>query len=149
MTEETWDTIIGINLRGTFLCCKYCLSGMKAAKSGRIINMSSISAKSGGGLGVAHYVASKGGVEAFTRALAKECGPYNITANAVSPGVVYTPMHERINTPESLEKLRQLIPMQRLGVPEEVAGVVSFLCSEDARYVNGAIVPVNGGMRLD
>lgn len=149
MTEEAWDTIIGINLRGTFLCCKYCLPGMKAAKSGRIINMSSISARSGGGPGGAHYAASKGGVEAFTRALAKECGPYNITANAVSPGVVYTPMHERTNTPESLEKLRQLIPMQKLGVPDEVAGVVSFLCSEDARYVNGAIVPVNGGMRLD
>jgi len=149
ITEESWDTIIGINLRGTFLCCKYCLSGMKTAKSGRIINMSSISARSGGGQGAAHYVASKGGIEAFTRALAKECGPYNITANAVSPGVVYTPLHERINTPESLEKICHLIPMQKLGVPAEVAGVVAFLCSEDARYINGAIIPVNGGMRMD
>jgi len=149
MDIETWDTVLGINLRGTFLCCKYCLSAMKAAKSGRIINMSSISARSGGGPGASHYAASKGGIDAFTRALAKECGPYNITVNAVAPGVVYTPMHERTNTPETLEKLRLTIPMLRLGVPEEVAGVVSFLCSEDAAYVNGAIIPVNGGMRMD
>lgn len=149
MTEETWDSVIGINLKGTFLCCKYCLPEMKVAKSGRIINMSSISARSGGGLGGSHYAASKGGVDAFTRALAKECGPFNITANAVAPGVVYTPMHERINSPEALEKLRLNIPMLRLGVPDEVAGVVSFLCSEDAAYVNGAIIPINGGMRMD
>ena len=149
MTEETWDSVIGINLKGTFLCCKYCLSEMKAEKSGRIINMSSISARSGGGPGGSHYAASKGGVDAFTKALAKECGPYNITVNAVSPGVVHTPMHERTNTPETLEKLRQNIPMLRLGVPEDVAGVVSFLCSEDASYINGANIPVNGGMRMD
>lgn len=149
MTEETWDMIIGINLRGPFLCCKYCLLEMKKSKAGRIINMSSISARSGGGPGGAHYATSKGGVEAFTRALAKECGPFNITVNAVSPGVVYTPMHERTNTKETLEKLSLNIPMLRLGAPEEVAGVVSFLCSEDARYINGAIIPINGGMRMD
>ena len=99
--------------------------------------------------GGSHYAASKGGVDAFTRALTKECGPYNITANSVSPGVILTPMHERTNTPESLERLRLTIPLLRLGIPEEVAGVVSFLCSEDAAYVSGAIIPVNGGMRMD
>ncbi|MDO8685978.1 MAG: SDR family NAD(P)-dependent oxidoreductase [Clostridiales bacterium] len=149
MTEETWDNIIGINLKGTFLCCKYCLSEMKAAKYGRIINMSSISARSGGGPGASHYAASKGGVDAFTRALARECGPYNITVNAIAPGIVYTPVHERTNTPESLERLRQTIPLLRIGVPEEVSGMVSFLCSDDASYMTGAIIPINGGMRMD
>jgi 3-oxoacyl-[acyl-carrier protein] reductase len=149
MAEETWDEIIGINLKGAFLCCKYCLPEMKTAKSGKIINMSSISARSGGGPGGSHYAASKGGVDAFTRALTKECGLYNITVNAVSPGVIYTPLHERTNTPENLEKLRQTIPLLRLGKPEEVASVVSFLCSEDASYISGAIIPINGGMRMD
>ena len=149
MTEESWDEIVGINLKGTFLCCKYCLADMKANRSGRIVNMSSISARTGGGVGGSHYAASKGGIDAFTRALAKECGPYNINVNAVSPGVVYTPMHERINTKEKLEELRKKIPLMRLGIPEEVAGTVYFLCTEDAAYISGAVIPVNGGMRMD
>jgi NAD(P)-dependent dehydrogenase (short-subunit alcohol dehydrogenase family) len=149
MDEDLWDLVLAVNLKGPFLCSKYCIPAMKSAGWGRIINMSSISARSGGGPGAAHYAASKAGLESFTRSLAKELGPFGITANAVSPGVVYTPIHERFNTPESLEKLRQLIPALRLGEPREVAAVVAFLASDDASYVNGAMLPVNGGMRLD
>jgi 3-oxoacyl-[acyl-carrier protein] reductase len=149
MDEETWHTVIAVNLTGAFLCAKYCVSAMKAAGGGRIINISSISAHTGGGPGSTHYVASKGGLEAFTRALAKELAPFNITVNAVAPGVIYTPLHERTNTPESLERLRQTIPLARIGVPDEVARVVSFLASEDASYITGEIVAVNGGMRMD
>jgi len=149
MDEDLWDLVLAVNLKGAFLCSKYCIPGMKRAGWGRIINMSSISARSGGGPGAAHYAASKAGLESFTRSLAKELGPFGITANAVSPGVVYTPIHERHNTPESLEKLRQTIPALRLGEPGEVASVVAFLASETASYVNGAVLPVNGGMRLD
>ena len=149
MEVEIWDEIMAINLRSVFLCSKYCIPGMKKQKKGTIINISSISARSGGGPGGAHYVASKGGVEAFTRALAKELGPFNITANAVSPGVIYTPMHERTNTPETLERIRKTIPAQRIGIPEEVAGIVSFLCTSSASYINGEIIAVNGGMRMD
>jgi NAD(P)-dependent dehydrogenase (short-subunit alcohol dehydrogenase family) len=149
MEEGLWDAVMDVNLRGAFLCAKHCIPGMKQARAGRIVNVSSISARSGGGPGAAHYAASKGGVEAFTRALAKELAPFRITANAVSPGVIDTPIHQRHNTPEGLERLRQLIPLQRIGLAEEVAGVVAFLVSADAAYITGEVIAVNGGMRMD
>jgi 3-oxoacyl-[acyl-carrier protein] reductase len=122
---------------------------MKALGRGRIINITSISARTGGGSGSAHYVASKAGLEGFTRSLAKELAPFNITVNGVAPGLVHTPIHERINTPESLERLRQTIPLLRIGKPDELAQVVTFLASEDASFVTGEIVAVNGGLRMD
>jgi len=149
MDEALWSRVIGINLTGPFLCAKYCIPGMKALGSGRIINITSISARTGGGPGSAHYVASKAGLEGFTRSLAKELAPYNITVNGVAPGVVYTPIHERTNTPESLERLRLNIPLLRIGEADEVARVVTFLASEDASFITGEIVAVNGGMRMD
>jgi 3-oxoacyl-[acyl-carrier protein] reductase len=149
MEEATWDLVIAINLRGIFLCSKYCIPAMKAARWGRIINVSSISARTGGGPGSAHYVASKGGVDALTRSMAKELAPYNVTVNGIAPGVIYTPLHERTNTPEALEKLRQAIPLGRLGEPEDVAGCVAFLASDDAAYITGEIIAINGGLRMD
>jgi len=149
MTEELWDQVIGINLTGPFLLAKYCIPGMKTLGGGRIINVTSISARTGGGPGSAHYVASKAGLEGFTRSLAKELAPFNITVNGVAPGLVYTPIHERINTPESLERLRQTIPLLRISRADEVARVVTFLASEDASFMTGEIVAVNGGMRMN
>jgi 3-oxoacyl-[acyl-carrier protein] reductase len=149
MSEETWDRVIGINLKGAFLCAKYCIPAMKAARAGRVINITSISGRSGGGPGGAHYAASKAGLEAFTRALAKELAPYGATANGIAPGVIYTPLHERTNTPESLERLRQNIPLLRLGMPMDVAGLAAFLASADASYITGEIIAVNGGFRMD
>ncbi len=149
LDEDLWDLVLSVNLKGAFLCSKYCIAGMKTVGWGRIINVSSISARTGGGPGAAHYAASKAGLESLTRSLAKELGSFGITANAVSPGIVYTAIHERHNTPENLEKLRQNIPALRLGKPEEVAGVVTFLASDDASYINGAVLPVNGGLRMD
>ena len=149
LDEALWDKVIGVNLRGAFLCAKYCVPGMKTAKAGRIVNITSISARSGGGPGNVPYVAGKSGLEGFTRALAKELAPFNITVNGVAPGVIDTPIHQRFNTPESLERLRHTIPLARIGIPEDVARVVSFLVSEDASYITGDIVAVNGGMRMD
>jgi len=149
MDEETWDRVIDVNLKGAFLCAKYCIPAMKAARAGRIINITSISGRSGGGPGGAHYAASKGGLEAFTRALAKELAPFGVTANGVAPGVVYTPLHERTNTPESLERLRQNIPLLRLGAPVDVAALVTFLASPEAGYITGENIAVNGGLRMD
>jgi len=117
MDEELWDLVLAVNLKGAFLCARACIPGMKAARWGRIVNMSSVSARSGGGPGAAHYAASKAGLESLTRSLARELGPFGITANAVAPGVVLTPIHERHNTPENLEKLRQTVPVLRLGMP--------------------------------
>ena len=149
MAEELWDRVLDVNLRGSFLCAKYCIPGMKQANSGRIINVTSISARTGGGPGAAHYATSKGGLDALTRAMAIELAPFNITVNAVAPGVIYTPIHQRTNTPETLENLRAAIPLGRLGHPEEVAGTIAFLASEDAAYITGEIIAVNGGKRLD
>jgi len=149
MDEELWKLVISINLTGVFLCAKYVIPGMKQLGEGRIINMGSISARTGGGAGASHYVASKGGVEALSRALANELAEYNITVNTVAPGVIYTPIHERHNTPESLEQLRQIIPLQRIGDPEEVAAAVTFLASDDAKYITGENIAVNGGKRFD
>jgi len=149
MDEETWDRVIDVNLKGAFLCAKYCIPAMKAAREGRVINITSISGRSGGGPGGAHYAASKGGLEAFTRALAKELAPFGVTANGVAPGVVYTPLHERTNTPESLERLRQNIPLLRLGAPVDVAALVTFLASPEAAYITGENIAVNGGLRMD
>ena len=149
LDEESWAWVIGVNLTGAFLCSKYCIPSMKTADSGRIINITSISARTGGGPGNVPYVAGKAGLEGFTRALAKEVAPFNITVNGVAPGVIHTPIHERFNTPESLERLRQTIPIARIGEPEDVAGVVAFLASDDASYVTGEIIAVNGGMRMD
>jgi len=149
MDEALWRQIIGINLTGPFLCAKYVIPGMKSLGRGRIINVTSISARTGGGPGSAHYVASKAGLEGFTRALAKELAPFNITVNGIAPGVIYTPIHERTNTPESLERLRQNIPLARIGAADEVAQVVAFLASEAASFITGEIIAVNGGMRMD
>jgi 3-oxoacyl-[acyl-carrier protein] reductase len=149
MDEVLWDQVIDLNLKGAFLCAKQCIPGMKSLQWGRIINITSISARSGGGPGAAPYAAAKAGLEALTRAMAKELAPFNITANGVAPGVVDTAIHERFNTPESLEKLRQIIPLARLGLPEDVASVVSFLASNDAAYITGEIIAVNGGLRMD
>jgi len=149
MDEALWNKVIGINLTGPFLLAKYCIPGMKTLGGGRIINITSISARTGGGPGSAHYVASKAGLEGFTRSLAKELAPFGITVNGVAPGLIYTPIHERINTPESLERLRQTIPLLRIGKADEIARVVTFLASEDASFMTGEIVAVNGGMRMD
>jgi 3-oxoacyl-[acyl-carrier protein] reductase len=149
MDEALWHQVMGINLTGPFLCAKYVIPGMKSLGGGRIINISSISARTGGGPGSAHYVASKAGLEGFTRALAKELAPFNITVNGLAPGVIDTPIHQRTNTPESLERLRLNIPLARLGAADEVAQVVAFLASEAAAFITGEIIAVNGGMRMD
>ena len=149
MDEAVWRQVLGVNLTGPFLCAKYVIPGMKTLGGGRIINITSISARTGGGPGSAHYVASKAGLEGLTRALAKELAPFNITVNGIAPGLIYTPIHERINTPESLERLRQSIPLARLGQADEVAQAVAFLASEAGSFITGEIIAVNGGMRMD
>ncbi len=149
LDEALWRQVIDINLTGPFLCAKYVIPGMKTLGRGRIINITSISARTGGGPGSTHYVASKAGLEGFTRALAKELAPFNITVNGIAPGLIATPIHERINTPESLERLRQNIPLARLGAAGDVAQVVAFLASEAGAFITGEIIAVNGGMRMD
>lgn len=144
ISEDTWDKIININLKGTFLCSKLALPIMVKQKSGVIVNMSSMAAKTGGILPVAHYAASKAGIIALTKALAREFAPYGIRVNAVAPGVIKTKMAE-----SQAEEKRKIIPLGNLGEPEDVAKTVSFLASDDASYITGEVIDVNGGLVMD
>lgn len=149
MDLELWNRVLAINLNGALLCCQQAISGMKEKRWGRIINITSISGRTGGGPGGVHYASSKGALAAFTKGLAKELGPSGITVNAVAPGVILTEMHEKFSTKKNLEFLRTQIPLGRLGLPEEVAGAVIFLASDAAAYITGETISVNGGLRMD
>lgn len=145
ITEEMWDRMMRINMKGPFLCTKEILPDMLAAKWGRIINISSSSAQTGAS-SMSHYVASKGGLIGLTKALAIEFAPSGITVNNVPPGFVDTPMLRE--SPVNMEAFAQTTPMKRSGRPEDIAAAVAYLASEDANYVTGQTLSVNGGRFL-
>ena len=145
---SAWHGTLALDLTAVMLTCRLLAPAMRERGWGRIINVSSISARTGGGGGATAYVAAKGGVEALTRSLARELGADGITVNAVAPGVILTAIH-RSSTPEALEALRLTTAARRLGRPADCAGAVLFLASEAASYVTGSTIPVNGGMRMD
>ena len=148
MTEDLWDRVISVNLKSVFLCSKAVLPMMKRQGSGRIINMTSVAARNGGGPGSAAYATAKGGVSTLTRAMAKDLVSDNILVNAVAPGVITTPFHDRFTPPDVRENMAAAIPMGREGTPEEVAGAVLFLASPWANYLVGEIIEVNGGQLM-
>ena len=149
MTEEYWDQIMALNLKSAFLCTKGVWEEMAARKSGCIINITSIAGRNGGGPGAAAYAAAKGGLLTYTKGLAKELAPYGVRVNAVAPGVIATPYHERYSPPDLFQKYIASIPCGRAGTPEEVADVIVFLASPAARYITGETIEVNGGMLMD
>ena len=155
ITEEQWDTIIDVNLKGTFLCCKYVLPHMIKQQSGKVINIGSIWGREGG-VGAGPYSASKGGVHNLTHSLAKDCAPYNINVNAVAPGVVLTPMVQGVTGPAVRMagiSEKELYPMVcrmyhifgREVLPQDVSNAVVFLASEESRNINGMVIYVDGG----
>jgi len=150
ITKEDWDRIMNVNLRGTFLFSKAVLPAMMDKNYGRIINISSVSAKNGGGVfGGAHYCASKAGILAFTKALAKEVSPLGITVNSISPGLVATDIRGGLENEEEQKKMSINIPCRRLGLPEEIASAVCFLASKEAAYITGGDIDVNGGIYMN
>ena len=145
LTEEMWDRMIRINLKGPFLCTKAIVPDMLAAGWGRIVNITSSSTQ-GGATKMSHYVASKGGLLGFTKALAIEFADKGITVNAVPPGFVDTPMLQ--SSPVDIAATAAVSPMKRPGKPEDIAAACSYLVSEAAGYVTGQTISVNGGRYL-
>ncbi|GEN86534.1 3-oxoacyl-[acyl-carrier-protein] reductase [Oceanobacillus sp. FSL W8-0428] len=144
MKEDEFDQVIQTNLKGTFLCTKAVSRQMMKQKAGRIINVASIVGVSGNP-GQANYVAAKAGVIGLTKTTAKELASRNILVNAVAPGFISTDMTDQLSE-EQQESLLQLVPLERLGKPEDVARVVRFLASEDANYITGQTIHIDGGM---
>ncbi|MDV3240689.1 MAG: 3-oxoacyl-ACP reductase FabG [Methylocaldum sp.] len=146
MKDEEWDDIIRTNLSSVYRMCKAGLRGMMKAREGRMINITSVVGAMGNA-GQTNYAAAKAGIIGFTKSLAREVGSRNITVNAVAPGFIDTDM-TRALPEESRKALLDNIPLARLGSADEVAGVVAFLCSDDAAYITGETIHVNGGMHM-
>lgn len=149
ISDEVWDRVLNVNLKGTFISVQGALRLMRKNQSGKIVTIGSDSGKRGGGpFGGSHYAASKGGVLAFTRTVAKEVAIEGISVNCVNPGPTRTPIHKGIT--EQQTKMRSVaIPKGRLGEPREIANVVAFLVSDLASWIHGETVNVDGGLVMD
>ncbi len=143
------DEVFDLNVRSTVHCCRAAHAVFKAQKKGVIVNVSSVSAITGGSTGSSIYSGAKGFISTFTRSLARELAPDSIRVNAVSPGTIHTDFHQRHSTPEKLEATRKTIPQQRLGTAEDCAGTVLYLASDNlSGYVTGQVIEVNGGQLM-
>jgi 3-oxoacyl-[acyl-carrier protein] reductase len=143
------DAVFDLNVRSTVHCCRAALPHLKLSGKGAIVNVSSVSAITGGSPGSSIYSGAKGFISTFTRSLARELAPDGIRVNAVSPGTIHTDFHVRHSTPEKLEATRKTIPQQRLGTAEDCAGTVLYLASENlSGYVTGQVIEVNGGQLM-
>jgi 3-oxoacyl-[acyl-carrier protein] reductase len=152
MTDDDWSTVMSVHLRGAFLCTQAAQRHMVAARYGRVVSMSSMSAL--GNRGQANYAAAKAGLQGFTKTVAIELGPFGVTSNAIAPGFIETAMTAataaRIGS--SIEAMRDsvaaFVPVRRGGVPEDIAAAVAFFASEDAGYITGQVLYVDGGHTL-
>jgi 3-oxoacyl-[acyl-carrier protein] reductase len=146
MKRDQWDAVLNTNLTGAFLCIQQVLPGMVRARWGRIVNISSVVGETGNA-GQANYVASKAGLIGLTKSLAQEVASRNITVNAVAPGFIETAMTAALEAPQR-DRLLPLIPLGRMGTDLDVAQAVRFLASDEAAYITGHVLDVNGGLRM-
>jgi len=148
ITEAEWDRVLGVNLKGAFLCCQASLPHLRqAGKRGRVINITSVGGQMGGLLVGAHYAASKAGLIGLTKTLAKVLAPGGATANCVSPATTGTDLTAEWPA-EKQARVREQIPLGRFGTPDEIAAAVCFLAGDDASFITGATLDVNGGLYL-
>ena len=146
MSEQEWDMVLNINLKGTFLCSKFAAREMMKKRFGRIVNIASVSGILGTA-GQANYASSKAGVIALTKCFAREYGARNITVNAIAPGFILTEMTEQLSEKVKEGYITQ-IPLKRAGTPDDIAEVVSFLMSPSASYITGTVINVSGGLLI-
>lgn len=146
LSTERWNEVIAVNLTGPFLCCKAAQTWL--ADGGRVVMLGSLAGRTGGVLTGTAYAASKGGVESLTKSVANELAPRRITVNCIAPGGVDTPMLAQ-NPAEQKAKLAAATPLGRMATANEIAATVMFLASEQAAFITGAVIPVNGGIRMD
>lgn len=141
--EKWYDFLMDVNMRSCWLCTREVVPHM--VNGGSIVNFSSLAARDGGGPGASMYATAKAAVMTFTRSMAKELGPQNIRCNALCPGTIATSFHDRFNTPENRERMRQGYPLRREGTAQEVADLVCFLASSESSYLTGTNIDINGG----
>ena len=146
MDENTWERVLDVNLTSVFRTSKRAMKGMMKARQGRIINITSVVAAMGNP-GQTNYTASKAGIEGFTRSLAREIGSRQITVNCVAPGFIDTDMTSELDE-ALIQSMLNAVPLARLGKPEDIAAAVNFLASEEAGYITGTVLDVNGGMYM-
>ena len=147
--EEEWDHVIEVNVKGHFLCAQNVIPYMKKQGFGKIINMGSLIGKNGGIISGGVYGTSKGAIHSFTFALAKELAPYGIHVNAVAPGPIYTEMTKNMPPDKVKNMIQNIIPLRRFGKVEEVGKTIAFLASNDADFITGEVVDINGGAYTD
>ena len=145
ITDEEWRNMFAVHVDGAFYCSRAVLPAMIQKKRGCIINVSSMWGQIGGSCEV-HYSAAKGALQAMTQALAKEVGPSGIRVNCVAPGVILTEMNTRMFDEETLDALREETPLEKLGAAEDVASMIYYLSTEEAAFITGQIIGINGGM---
>ena len=145
MSEEKWDKVLDVNLKGTFLCSREVMPTLKEKRSGKIVNLGSLAGQVGGLVVGANYSASKAGVICFTKALAKELAPFGINVNCIAPGVIDTEMTQAFPR----EEMAKTIPLRKLGEPQDVADAVLFLVSQESKYITGQTISVNGGIFMN
>jgi 3-oxoacyl-[acyl-carrier protein] reductase len=149
MTEELYREVMDVNVLSTLLCTQAVVEGMKARGSGAIINMSSLAAHNGGGPGAFIYAASKAAIIGMTKGMARELAPHNIRVNCVAPGLIgATEFHARFTPADAFAAAEKTVPLGRAGTPEEVARVIAFLASDDASYLVGETIEINGGLLM-
>jgi 3-oxoacyl-[acyl-carrier protein] reductase len=143
--EDEWDDVLAVNLRGVFFGCQLAGERMRERGRGRIINLASLAGQQGGAVAGAHYAASKAGIVVLTKIVAQELAPHGVTVNAIAPAAVRTPVMDAMPA-DRLEAVRQRIPVGRFGEAEEVGALAAFLASDEAGYITGATLDVNGGL---